>query len=315
MSLIIKETDVSCREWVDRSPNPFGNSEMISNILRISCITTIADLKVLHFISVTQIPVHWEPKILSIVPNQTSYGRVQNAWTSFRIPLRAIIGPTAVPTLVSDYRGSNTARTIEELHLDAQMVVPSFLTVCKEIAKRGGGRAHFGTDDRNITKTKASIESKVLRMQAESGCTLAHAISQIDDGVRGTISFPTASRLKEGLAAFVVYAQKNGWEFDCSNLWNNMNDYGGYVDIDVRLEIPLRAGRKVVGELQFHLDDFYDGTTQSLVSRAHKIYEVMRMIPVTGKCDVDLCYEVLNETSRLYFTTALYRAFLNSCGS
>ena len=129
-------------------------------------------------------------------------------------------------------------------------------------------------------------------MQADSGCSIALAISQIDDGVRGTLSFKTPSQLKLGVEMFMKLAADNNWQVDCSNLWENEFDYGGYLDVDIRISIPISENRQVVAELQVHLDDFYDGTSVSPVSRAHKVYEEMRMIPVTGKSEVNLSYQV-----------------------
>lgn len=291
-----------------RGINPFGNSDMLLEIIQSAELTTLADVKVLHFVSETQLPCHWEPKILAIVPNDGSSPKLQEIWKALRDPIRDEIGPVHSPQALQIFISENSARTIEQLYLDEQEGAVIFLHTCQLIAEASGGSSHFGPSNANITKSISSIESKVQRMQADVGCSTELAISQIDDGVRGTLSFKTPSQLKLGVETFMRLAEKNGWQIDCSNLWENEFDYGGYLDVDIRILIPLPGNRTVVAELQFHLKDFYDGTSVSPVSRAHKVYEEMRMIPVTGTSNVNLSYQELNETSRLYFTTALFHA-------
>ncbi|CCB88772.1 hypothetical protein [Simkania negevensis] len=295
--------------------NPLVNSEGMLNIAKYAELPTLADVKVMHFISVTQIPAYYEPKIRSIVPFKGAYPLVQLAWKYLRNSLREGVGTfpelLSHPPLISrtPVFHANSATTIEELYQDEQEGAEIFLPICQQVAESGGGTAHFGPENVNIIKSKESILSKVQRTQSESGASVAHAIAQIDDGVRGTISFDTPEQLRAGMKEFLHLAKQNGWEIDVSNLWENEQDYGGYIDFDVRIMIPLGQDRQVVAELQFHLNDFYDGTKDSPVSRAHKVYEEMRMIPVTGKSDVNLSYEELNEASRLYFTTALFQAY------
>lgn len=306
--------------------NPLVNSEMMIEIAKYAELPTLADVKVMHFISVTQIPAYYEPKIRAIVPKPTlrAYNLVKWAWQALRNPLRERVG--TFPELeqhvlmvqqhsenndiiIEQYHSENSATTTDELYFDELEGAEIFLPICQQVAQSGGGTAHFGPGNVNIVKSKDSILSKVQRTHSESGASVAHAIAQIDDGVRGTISYDTPEQLRSGMKEFLRLADQNGWEVDVSNLWENEEDYGGYIDFDVRIMIPLSGNRHVVAELQFHLNDFYDGTKDSPVSRAHKVYEEMRMIPVTGKSNVNLSYTELNEASRLYFTTALFQAF------
>ncbi|GAB4185662.1 MAG: hypothetical protein Tsb0015_02770 [Simkaniaceae bacterium] len=295
--------------------NLFGNSEMTLEIIKSAELTTLADVKVLHFISQTQIPCRWEPKIMAIVPNLSpkNLAALQKFWQIYRDRIREELGNFTPPSSMDMFLEKNSALTVDELLQDEQEGAKSFYATCQKIASSAKGQAHFGPDNANITKSKDSIESKIKRMQAESDCTVSYAIQQIDDGVRGTISFEKPSDLKQGFKQFVKIAEKNSWKIEVSNLWENEEDYGGYIDVDVRIVIPLPNGRQVIGELQFHLKDFYDGTKESPVSRAHKVYEEMRMIPVTGKSEKNLSYTELNETSRLYFATALFHASYSNC--
>lgn len=287
--------------------NPFRNSAMLFDIIKQAELTTMADVKVLHFVASTQLPCHWESAILAIVPDSGFYPALQQIWTILRDPVRNELSSLPTSSSVDIHLECNSATTIEKLLEDEKNGAILFLETCQLIARYSGGKLHFGPQNINMTKSEPSIRSKVERMQTESGCTPAQAIAQIDDGVRGTISFENPSQLKQGIKAFMQLAANRGWKVHYSNLWENEKDYGGYLDVDARIVIPLDGGRQVIAELQFHLDDFYDGTTVSPVSRAHKVYDQMRMIPVTGKSESNLSYEELNETSRLFFTTALFQ--------
>ncbi len=305
---------------IPRSPHPYATSEKLVELIKASEITTAGDLKVLQFISAARLQCHWEPNLLAIVPNPRAYSSLQNLWRCMRQPLRQRLGTVSstIESTATDisnsipYSGRNTASTIDELYDDAMQGSHKLRDVCRNIQKRCRGQAHFGPNDANIVKSKESMVSKVQRMQAESNCSTATAIQGIDDAVRGTLSFKTMQQLKMGINIFFNHAKANGWKIECSNLWTNEHDYGGYLDVDARIEIPVGDERVVIAEVQFHLQDFYDGSKQSIVARAHKIYEQLRMIPVIGSSPSNLSFEELNETSRLYFASALFQAIQTS---
>lgn len=287
----------------------FSNSPMLKRILRQAELFTLADVKVLNFVSRTQFPCYWEPKILAIVPRSKHevYTELKRVWTELRNPIRDQIGEIHQRTPSSSLFWTNSAKSVEELLEDEQEGAKIFLNLCNEVTKNVNGQAHFGPDNCNITKTEESIRSKIARGKAESQSPESHVIQHMEDGVRGTLSFATPEQLKEGIQCFAELAEQQKWQVEYNNLWKNEEDYSGYLDIDVKIKIPLTQGRSIIAELQFHLEDFYDGTKGSIVSRAHKVYEILRMVPVEGKPSVNMDAEALNETSRLYFTTALFQ--------
>ena len=289
-----------------RGMSQFVNCAMLLEVIKYAELTTAADAKVLHFVSSFQIPCHWEPKIQAIVPNFKSPYKLLGIWTRFRNQIRNEIGPIHPTRTKAGSFFWNSARSIEELCTDEQEGSTTFKRICKKIEMHSKGKPHFGPNNSSITKSQSSIMSKVQRMQFDCGCSMEEAIRKIDDGVRGTISFSSPAQLKEGIKSFIEFAKKRSLGFECSNMWEENSECAGYLDVDFKILIPLKEKRQVVAELQFHLDSFYDGTSVSPVSRAHKIYEEMRMMPVTRKSNVNLYYAELHETSRLYFAAALF---------
>jgi hypothetical protein len=292
----------------------FSGSPSAAKILKQGELVTLADVKVLEFIDSQSIPCHYNPEIRAIVPSPKAYSTVQSKWRELRDPIRDIIG-TIESEQTSDPRTwQNSAKSVDELLEDEKAGAGIFLDLAEQIAKASGGTAHFGPGNINITKSRASIFDKVSRITNETGSVEAYAIGQIEDGVRGTISFKTPQELKKGLEAFKSQLIALGLEADISNIWKNEFDYSGYLDVDAKIRIKLPSEgpnsepRYVMGEIQFHLEDFYDGGKDCVVSRAHKVYEIIRLIPVKGGPSVNMTFDELNETSRLYFTTALFQA-------
>ncbi len=294
--------------------SPFGGNRYSLKILQKGELHTISDVKVLEFIAVHSIRCHYNPEIRSIVPAPDSYPIVQSKWRELRDPIRDAIGDVQVqPYSPLPITWENSAQTVEKLLEDTAKGALIFINLVSEIARQSEGIAHFGPNKMNLTKSKASILDKVSRTQTETGADEAYAISHIEDGIRGTLSFQTPEQLKKGLNAFISKLTKLGYDIDVSNIWKNEFDYSGYLDVDAKIRIRLpEAGtgksRYVMAEIQFHLDEFYDGGKDCAVSRAHKIYEVIRLIPVIGRPSVNLSFTELNETSRLYFAAALYQA-------
>jgi hypothetical protein len=294
--------------------SPFGGNRYSKKILQRGELHTISDVKVLEFINTHSIPCSYHPEIRSIVPARDSYPIIQSKWRELRDPIRDAIGDIQVQQYSPlPITWENSAQTVEKLLEDTANGAVIFVNLVTEIARYSQGTAHFGPNKMNLTKSEASILDKVSRTQTETGGDEAYAISHIEDGIRGTISFQTPEQLKKGLNAFISKLTKLGYDIDVSNIWKNEFDYSGYLDVDAKIRIRLpEAGsgksRYVMAEIQFHLDEFYDGGKDCAVSRAHKIYEVIRLIPVLGRPSVNLSFTELNETSRLYFTAALYQA-------
>lgn len=201
---------------------------------------------------------------------------------------------------------TNSAQSIDELYEDEQRVKESFISVVEQIASVAHGKMSFGPQNCNVTKTRESIQSKVDRAKVE-GASEKFAVKHVDDGVRGTIIFKNMQSLRKGFETFERVCQELGVAYDVSNLWDMEEDYAGYLDIDVRILLPFDGNRRtILAELQFHLDSFYDGTPDSVVARAHKVYEIIRMMPVLGKSECGLSQSTLMDVSRLYFTAALF---------
>lgn len=293
------------KHFVDRGISLYTSNKYTQEILKKSEFKTFADIKVLYFISQTGIPSRYEEEIKAIVPNPSAFPIVKKTWTNFRNSVRDIINMD-LPRSEMAFLWENSAESIEQLLEHEQLGGEKFLFLAESIIQNSGGKAFFGPNNINLTKSRESIESKIKRSVATSGCTPEYAIKHIDDGIRGTITFKTPKELKKGLEEFIELSKKRGWEIDSSNIWTSEDDYSGYVDVDFRIKIPLDDEKVIMAELQFHLEDFYDGTEQSVVSRAHKIYEIIRMIPTDKGNTTSLDSQDLIETSRLFFTVALF---------
>lgn len=287
--------------------NPWAEKIVVSGEL-----ATVSDAKVLEMAIAHSIPCRYEPEIRALVPKESYFPKVRELWRELRDPIRATISEVNHIQGTDSTLWTNSASSKDELFQDEQTASQSFLEVCTQVAEEIGATPHFGPNNVNITKSLKSIQEKIDRITTDTGGSEAYAVSHIEDGVRGTLSFRTPEELKEGVLAFAKILEAKGWEFDLTNIWENEFDYSGYLDLDAKIRIPIPSHTDsphyIMAEIQFHLDDFYNGRSDCVVSRAHKIYEVIRMIPVKGKADVNLSFDELNEASRMYFTAALYRA-------
>jgi hypothetical protein len=307
--LSCRQVIIPCREEPCRGLSPFVMTPYTSKIVRVAEFKTVADLKVLDFVGRTGLPCCYEDQIRAIVPASGSFPRVQNDWVILRNPLRDIIRDAGVlPSALDSALWTNSATSVDELLAHERIGGFQLVELATRIREKTGGKAHFGPDNINLTKSRESIEGKIKRTIAASGCSPLYALQHIEDGVRGTLSFATPEALQRGLREFIGICEARGLEIDSSNIWNCDEDYAGYVDIDFRLRLPVGSGLTVMAELQFHLDDFYDGTRDCPVSRAHKVYEILRMIPTEEGNPTTLTAEELRETSRLFFTAALFQA-------
>lgn len=292
------------------SVNPWAEKIVVSGEL-----ATVSDAKVFEMAIAHSIPCRYEPEIRALVPKESHFPKVRELWRELRDPIRATLSEVNTIQGSDSKFWTNSASSKDELLQDEITASQSFLEVCTQVAEEIGATPHFGPNNVNITKSPKSIQEKIDRIMTETSASEAYAVSYIEDGVRGTLSFRTPEELKNGVLAFAKILELKGWEFDLTNIWENEFDYSGYLDIDAKIRIPLPSQtdspRYIMAEIQFHLDDFYDGRSDCVVSRAHKIYEVLRMIPVKGKADVNLSFDELNEASRMYFTAALYRSSTN----
>ncbi len=297
---------IPIQDPICRGINHYTNNKYTRKIVEKGELKTLMDVKVLDFASRTGLPCHYEEEIKAIVPNRSSIQHLQNTWTALRNPIRDVIN-VELPRVEDVFLWKNSAESIDELLQHEQIGGEKLLTLTDAVVKNAGGKAFFGPNNINLTKSRDSIESKIKRTVAASGSTEFYAIQHIDDGVRGTIAFRNAEEMKKGLQEFVKISKTMGLIIDSSNIWNCDDDYSGYLDVDFRIKIPLdKEGKMIMAELQFHLEEFYDGTHASGVSRAHKVYEIIRMIPTDQGNPTSLDTQDLIETSRLFFTVALF---------
>lgn len=290
----------------------FAVNPWAKKIVRYGELATVSDAKVMQLALAHSIPCKYEPEIRALVPNQNYFQKVQNLWRELREPIRIQISAINLIPITDSKLWTNSAKTKSEFLIDEQVAAKEFLEIATEVADLIGANAHFGLNNVNITKSEKSVQEKIERIKTDTGGNEEYAIGQIEDGVRGTLSFRTPEQLKKGVIAFATILQGKNWEVDFTNIWESEFDYSGYVDIDAKIRIPLPPTeqglpRYIMAEIQFHLDDFYDGRPDCIVSRAHKVYEVIRMIPVQGKATVNLSFDELNEASRMFFTAALYQ--------
>jgi len=299
------------RTSVKKSLSPLKQTPFVQSILEKADFPTIADLKVLYLVSKLGIPAYYDSHLRSIVLHSQAVKPLKNAWASLRESIAKPLADLPVERHKDEDRWVNSARTVDELYKDELRGSELFFNITKAIAEKTGGQLCFGPGNKNIVKSKSSIQSKVDRAAADAGADEAFAVQHVEDGVRGTIVFGTMKDLRNAYEQFVKICKQNNILFSASNLWDPNIDYSGYVDIDVRLLLKFKdqnqGDRIILAELQFHLDSFFDGSKDCVVSRAHKIYEIIRMVPVIGMpTDCEASYEDLVETSRLYFTTSLF---------
>jgi hypothetical protein len=212
---------------------------------------------------------------------------------------------------------SNTAENVPSLLADANAAAPLLEQVAQQIALESEGKALFGPNKMHLIKSESSIRGKVARNTRDYGHSEQRTLQDMDDVVRGTISVETPEQIFLATRALlgVVSARQ---DMIINDLWHRegIEQMGGYVDIDANLAFHLeteeRESRIVLGELQIHFSEFFDGTKQCFVARNHKIYEISRMIGTLEEYPINISQLELNYTSLLYFTTALFQITANN---
>lgn len=292
--------------------SPFSGSQRIQEILKISDLVTKADFRVLQFVYASGTPCHYDKYLRAIVPDKAAYKFNQQIWKKLANTLRSKMGSLPLTSDSNAFLWQNTANSVDELVADESLAAHSLKRIMTIATNLNGGILSFGPGDKHITKTKESIESKIERSLRDGMPSQETAIHFIDDGVRGTIYCKTPKALGKSVKTFMKKAREAQIAFSPTDLWKVSYDCAGYADIEMKIKIPVEPKadgspvKYVLGEIQFHLEDFYDATSDSAVARAHKIYENLRMTPVGMLSkEIPVSYEEMTECSRLYFCGAM----------
>jgi hypothetical protein len=297
----------------------FSGNQRIKEILKTSELVTRADFRVLQFVYASGMPCHYNKYLRAIVPDKAAYEYNQQIWKIFAAVLRLQMGSFSLTSDSNAFLWQNTATSVDELLADESLAANSLSKIMSIATKLNRGIVSFGPGDKHITKTRESIESKIERSMRDGMPSRETAIRFIDDGVRGTIYCKTAKALGRSVVTFIKEAQKERISFSPTDLWKVSYDCAGYADIEMKVKIPVAFEadgspvKYVLGEIQFHLEDFYDATPDSAIARAHKIYEILRMTPRGSLSkDIPVSYEEMTECSRLYFCGAMLNALKSS---
>lgn len=293
----------------------FSGDQRIREILKISELVTRADFRVLQFVYFSGIPCHYDKYLRAIVPDERAYECNQQIWKKFADILRSRMGSFSLTSDCDAFLWENTATSVDELLADELLAANSLRKIMKAATDLTGGILSFGPEDKHITKTRESIESKIERSIRDGMPSRETAIRFIDDGVRGTIYCKTPKALGKSVVSFIKKAREEQIFFSPTDLWKATYDCAGYADIEMKIKIPVPSAtdslpaKYVLGEIQFHLEDFYDATPDSAVARAHKVYEILRMTPMGGLSkEIPVSFEEMVECSRLYFCGAMFNA-------
>jgi len=301
--------------------HPLANSPLSLVCTQTADLTTIADVKVLDFCSKLErcFPrlffFHYEPKIMGLVPDRRSYQFLEKIWIYLRDCIRQQLETNKLHEQFSSHQNSilwkNSARDISSLLADADVAAPILERVAVKIALASGGKALFGPNKMHLIKTANSIREKVERNQRDFSLSVEASVQKIDDVVRGTVAVERPQQVFLATQAFLRVAPQENISSIINDLWyrEGLEEDGGYVDIDANLSITLkdRENRTVLGELQVHFTEFFDGTKDCFVARAHKIYELFRMIGTKSAHSINISQPELTYSSLLYFTTALFQ--------
>lgn len=296
----------------------FSGSQQIQEILKISELVTRADFRVLQFVYYSRMPCHYDKYLRAIVPDRGAYKYNQQIWRIFANTLRSQMGSFSLTSDSNAFLWRNTAISVDELLRDELVAANSLRKIMTSTTNLTGGILSFGPEDKNIIKSRESIESKIQRSIRDGMPSREAAISFIDDGVRGTIYCKTPKALGKSVLTFIKKATIEQISFSPTDLWRVSYDCAGYADIEMKIKIPVEFNgegvpvKYILGEIQFHLEDFYDATPDSAVARADKIYEILRMTPIGGLSkEIPVSYEEMTECSRLYFSAAMFNALKN----
>lgn len=161
----------------------------------------------------------------------------------------------------------NTASSVDELLTMAHSLKEPFLAVL-EASCGGVGEVYTGPAHRFLFKHKASLERKVALWSAESGIPESKAIATLNDSIRATVILHDLKGMKSAIESFYKIAEEKGWKVVFSDKFKE-NYESGYVAVHAKVLIPGEFGA-VMGEVQFHLKDIHDGSTESIKELSHK---------------------------------------------
>jgi len=170
----------------------------------------------------------------------------------------------------------NSARTVDGLVTHSKEAAPVLKEIACAAAKEGDGVADFGPKEKYITKDPVSLAQKVQRKSSKGdGGSVELAVRKIGDAVRGTVFFPSPQKMRMAIQKFQDLLARKGMKVVFDNKWI-VSRKDGYTGIHAKLLLKTPKGANVIGELQFHLKDLYDGSAGMVKQRAHKIYEQIR---------------------------------------
>lgn len=172
---------------------------------------------------------------------------------------------------------TNSASTVSELIDNATKVVPVFTDLLNGIRKRTGCIISAGKNMEHMIKTELSLEAKVNKWTSVGEVSVEQAVKSINDSIRATVIAKDFNQLKDALEACVALAKEKGIDIVFSNKFEE--DYkSGYVGVHAKayMKVDHTDGSRIenMGEIQFHVEDIYDGTEDSTKETAHLYYKI-----------------------------------------
>lgn len=243
----------------------------------------------------------FDEKIHSIIPKD--FSQTNNEWKKTKDYIAYLIGPLSSSFSGESGSWENSSRSVDHLLQDAHQISPIFKNDFQKIASRTNTVANFGPGDRFIVKTKESLVNKVNRDAITYKTSMAEAVIQIGDALRGTMIVDDLEKIPLVIAEMTQYIDFIGGKITFKNLWTEDRE-SGYVGIHARILFPLGNGenekeaRYILAEMQIHLESMVDGSDMSAKERAHLIYENVRENSENNSLE-------LSAASKLLFLTAM----------
>lgn len=199
-------------------------------------------------------------------------------------------------------RWGNSADSIETLLENAELFTNDFLELFHKTSFATRAKYFMGENNKHLLKDRGSLTKKVNFLMKHNHIPEALAVKQINDSLRGSIVSETPEQQAEALRSFVQSAKQMGYEVDIDDKYLQTHNPSGYVAIHVQL-LMKKGSVEHIAEVQFHLEQIYDGTEDCPKEVVHRKVYKSHALPQLEPHRT--CISGLMSGALLIFTSAL----------
>lgn len=220
----------------------------------------------------------------------------------------------------------NSALSVQELLEDAQFFSHSFIQLAKDSCYDiKDAKVNCGPNNCYMIKSETSLRRKVNALVVGAkdvgykNANEKHIVQKsITDCVRGSIIVDNVNSAKEVVLKLEENIKGRAWSYTLENKWNNKS-VSGYVGIHFLIQLVDKTrGRYLIGEVQVHFSQVFDGTMQCPKNISHLIYEytrdkeVQKYISTQSKETRNFFAEVTKVATKAIFLNAIKNVALKS---